>query len=182
MDLLWTDIETTGLDERGGLLLELGLILTGPGPRFEERAAWSAVVGYPDIRSRCRDPYVREMHERNGLLDEVECSTATLAEVEARAVQWVKDRHGTDLPMGGSSPHFDRRWLKEHTPILAGLYHHRMIDATTLRILFGFEKPASSHRALADLRVSLDFVRELGPFLSPEARRRFLLTGLAATA
>jgi oligoribonuclease (3'-5' exoribonuclease) len=173
VDLLWTDIETTGLDERGGLLLELGLIVTGPGPRFEERAAWSAVVGYPDIRSRIRSSYVREMHEANGLLVEVERSRLTLAELEARACSWVRDRHATDLPMGGSSPHFDRRWLKEHTPELAGLYHHRMIDATTLRILFGFDKPASSHRALGDLRVSLGFVRELGPFLDPEARQRF---------
>jgi len=182
VDLLWTDIEATGLDERGGLLLELGLIVTGPGPEFVERAAWSAVVGYPDIRSRIRSAFVREMHEANGLLAEVERSTLTLAELEARACEWVRDRQATDLPMGGSSPHFDRRWLREHTPELAGLYHHRMIDATTLRILFGFDKPASSHRALDDLRVSLSFVRALGPFLEPEARARFLAGASLPTA
>ena len=58
MDLLWTDIETTSLDERGGLVLELGLILTR-GDRFEVAAEFSSVVGYPDIRSRVRDEFVR---------------------------------------------------------------------------------------------------------------------------
>lgn len=182
MDLLWTDIETTGLDERSGLVLELGLIATGPAPEFAERAVWSGVVGYPDIRSRIRDPFVRQMHEANGLIDDVERSTVTLAELEGRACAWVRDRQATDLPMAGSSPHFDRRWVREHTPRLAGLYHHRLVDVTTLRILFGFEKPASSHRALADLRASIAIVRELGPFLSPESRRRFLCADLAATA
>ena len=172
MEILWTDIETTGLDERGGLLLELGLILTGPG--FLERATFAGVVGYPDIRSRIRDPYVRQMHETNGLLDEVERSRTTLAELEARAIQWVRDRNATDLPMGGSSPHFDRRWLREHTPGLAGLYHHRLVDTTTLRILFEFAKPEADHHVLSDLRNSIQIVRDLAPFLMPDARRRFL--------
>lgn len=174
VDILWTDIETSGLDERGGLMLELGLIITGPGPEFIERASWSCVVGYPDIRARIRNTFVRQMHEANGLLAEVERSTVTLADLEARACSWVQDRGATDLPMGGSSPHFDRRWVKEHTPDLAGLYHHRLIDVTTLRILFGFAKPTSKHRALADLRNSIGIVRELGPFLPAEARARFL--------
>jgi len=172
MHLLWTDLETTGLDERAGLLLELGLVLTGPG--FCELARFSCVVGYPDIRSRIRSSYVRQMHEASGLLDEVERSTCTLAELEARAVSWVRDHHATDLPMGGSSPHFDRRWLKEHTPELAGLYHHRLIDTTTLRILFGFEKPAGAHRALDDLDNCLGIVRELAPVIDSSSRRRLL--------
>lgn len=174
MGILFTDIETTGLDERGGLLLELGLILTGDGPEFEELGAWSAVVGYPDIRSRIRDPFVREMHNANGLADEVERSMTTLAELEARACSWVRDRGAAGLPMGGSSPHFDRRWLGEHTPELAALYHHRMVDATTLMILFSIPKEPSAHRALDDLRDSIAIVRELGPFLRPSSRARLL--------
>ena len=43
MELLWTDIETTGLDERGGLVLELGLLITGTG--WVERASMSVVIG-----------------------------------------------------------------------------------------------------------------------------------------
>lgn len=181
MNILWTDIETTGLDERGGLFLELGLIITDA--EFRELGTFSAVVGYPDIRSRIRDEFVRQMHEANGLLDAVERSTTTLAELEAEACDWVEAKDAADLPMGGSSPHFDRRWLREHTPNLHALYHHRMVDVTTLRILFGFEKPVSNHRAIADLRSSIRIVRELAPFLDPIARRRFLgLDRLAVSA
>ena len=182
MDILWTDIETTQLCERGGLMLELGLIATGPAPAFEERAVWSGVVGYPDIRSRIRNDYVRQMHERNGLLDEVERSPVTLSELEANACEWVRDRRVADLPMGGSSPHFDRRWVREHTPELGGLYHHRLIDVTTLRILFGFTKPVSEHRVLDDLRNSISIVRELAPFFPPEARAHFLRLAQMASA
>jgi len=100
VDLLWTDIETSGLDERGGLLLELGLIVTGPGPRFEERAAWSAVVGYPDIRSRIRSAFVRQMHEANGLLVEVERSRRARGPRLRMGPRSPGDRppHGWELP------------------------------------------------------------------------------------
>lgn len=181
MKLLWTDIETTGLDERGGLLLELGLLLTG-GPEargFPELATFEVVIGYPDIRSRIRSDYVREMHEANGLLDEVERSIVTLAEAEQRAITWVRNREAVGLPMAGSSPHFDRRWLREHMPELHDLYHHRMVDTTTLRILFDLERRTGGHRVIADLRGSLSTVRELGPLIDVENRSRLLLAASA---
>lgn len=180
MDILWTDIETTGLEERDGLLLELGLVITGPGPDFTERAAWSCVVGYPDIRSRIRDEFVRKMHEANGLLDEVERSTVTLAGLEAQACSWVERNEGEGLPMGGSSPQFDRRWLRVHAPKFAEVFHYRMVDVATIRILFGLEKPEGAHRAIQDLNDTIGTVRQLGPFLSPEARVQFLAASASA--
>jgi len=176
VDLLWTDIETTGLDERGGLLLELGLILTR-GDRFEVVAEFSAVAGYPDIRSRIREPYVLAMHEASGLLDEVEDAHRNLAELEAEAIAWMHAHGATGLPMAGSSPHFDRRWLREHAPTLADHYHHRLVDATTLRILFGFDKPATNHRALVDLRNAIGIARALAPVIDSRTRTRLLAVG-----
>lgn len=177
--LLWVDLETTGLDPMRCLLLEAGLLLTDD--RGRELAAVSFVIGYPDVRARVREQVVRDMHERSGLLDEVERSRLRLDQAEEALLGWVDKREARGLLMAGSGVgSFDRPWLREHMPRLAEVWHHRTFDMTTVRTLFELEKPDHAHRALADLRADAEMLRTVRARLDGVAARSSGLAKIGA--
>lgn len=145
--ILWCDIETTGLSE-DALILEVGLIATDSS--LHEQGRISVVVGWPDV-----DPFlsvhVREMHTANDLLDEVKNSSLSLADAEQKLMQFASQFERR--PMGGSSVHTDRTWLRRSMPRLERMFHYRNFDVSTLRTFFKTTegvKPVK-HRAIGDL-------------------------------
>lgn len=168
--LLWCDLETTGLDEKHNLLLEVGLVLT-EGRTFREVACVSGIVGYPDIRSRVRNEHVREMHERSGLFNAVETSLLTLREVEDKLIAWCEEHGVARLCMAGSGvADFERRWVPEHMPRLwAHAFNHQYMDMLTLRRYHGIPRLPGPHRVLGDLRRDIGMVREIRTLLDKAA-------------
>lgn len=168
--LLWVDIETSGLDEHTARLLEVGMVLTDD--MLEEVAYIDVVLGWRNPHEMEMPDEVREMHTRSGLLDEVARSRLCLREAEDLLVAWVKHHGAEGLYMAGSGVHFDRRWLRHLMPSLAGCFHYRNFDMTTLRYFLGTAKTEPAHRALADLRQSIEDLRR--------AAARARATGLIA--
>lgn len=156
-EFLWLDIETTGLEERRDVLLEVGMIKTDS--RLRVIAEFEAVVGRSDVRGLSMSDYVRDMHERSGLLVACERSRLSLRQVEDLAVAWVLRNGCEGLYAAGSGVGFDRRWAREHMPRLASMFHYRSFDLTTLRRFFGTEKREAPHRALPDLRINVEDMR-----------------------
>lgn len=170
---IWCDIECSGLDPRGPspYVLELALVATTADAEYRELAHQSWVVGWDltdaDWR-RVLDPAVYEMHTRNGLLLEVPFGTPQgVAEDEAlRFVQHFGNPAPGREPIAGSSVHFDRGWLAVHMPRLLRQFSHRCFDASTLTKFardLGFELPKAepAHRALADVRASIQLARDV---------------------
>jgi len=155
--LLWIDMETTGLSPNHDRLLEVGLILTDGD--LGEVASTNVVIGWKDPRAIQMVDFVRNMHEGNGLFDEVEESRLSLRDAEDHLIEWVRDHDAAQLYMAGSGVHFDRRWGKVLLPAFIKVFHHRNFDMTTLRYFFGAEKNQGPHRALPDLRVSVEDLR-----------------------
>lgn len=169
---IWLDIETNGLDPRTDAhIFELALVATTADEDYRELAAQSWVVGWDVndawLRERCA-PAVYEMHSKSGLLFEIPFGQP-LAEVEEQAVRFCQffgnPAPGRE-PMAGSSVHFDRGWLELHMPRLARLFSHRCFDASTLTRFardLGHEVPRaeSAHRALADVRASIQLARDV---------------------
>lgn len=158
MRLLWVDLETSGLEPREDRLLEAGLLVSDS--ELREEAATSLVISCPDADRLPMHEGVRAMHQASGLLEEARLSRLTTAEAEQHLLGWVY-RHGADgLWMAGSGVGaFDRPWLKVHMPQLARVWHHRTLDATTVRLLCAVPKGEQAHRALPDMRRDLALVR-----------------------
>lgn len=179
MNLIFIDIESTGLDPNapGAEILELALVAVDPRSLVEV-----ACFSTP-IKARCHTgewhPRVVEMHQNNGLLDELRGPRSVLAleagglphlhQVEAAAVAFVQ-QHAPDRfsPMCGANVgSFDRQWIRRFTPKLDEAFHYRCLDTNAAFLVDQYvfaratTKAQTAHRALADARASVDTLRGL---------------------
>ncbi len=172
--IAWVDVETSDLDERTAHLLEVALVVTDD--ELREVGAFSVVVepiggltalaSMPDV--------VREMHEWSGLLEELRQGRCA-RRYEAGLALWgfVNEVLAprcpvNEMPMAGSSVGFDRRWLRHHLPELEARFHYRSIDVSSITemakrwapsIYEERPKAAAAHRALADVRERVEYLR-----------------------
>ncbi len=156
--LAWLDIETTGLDPEEHLVLEIGVIVTDA----DLREIWREHVVRPidpNTAVGFMDHTVREMHERNGLLDDLreafeQARSAhgghssdynRFGPLPARQA-WLDpvvdglrrflSEDGKPLPMAGAGvAHFDRPFLRVEAPGVERCFHYRCVDVSTLREL-----------------------------------------------
>jgi oligoribonuclease len=159
---VWCDLEMTGLEPDKCAIIEMGLIITGPDlkPMAEfEKAIWQP----PEVLD-AMEPFVRDMHTRNGLLERVKKSDCSLrtAEKEATALVSRFCDFGEGI-LAGNSIHTDRSFLSKHMPGFDRFLHYRMIDVSSLKIITrawypnapGRTKVDASHTVLSDLRASI---------------------------
>lgn len=175
LTLVWLDLEMTGLDPDGCVILEAAAILTGAD--LVPLAEYEAVVWQPEEALARMVPVVREMHTRNGLLERVRASSRSLREVELELVRLIAGRCGPgEGVLAGSSIHTDRRFLVRHMPLLDRFLHYRMVDVSSLSTLTRAWYPSAperprtprEHTALADIRASLaELVHARDTFFRP---------------
>lgn len=172
--LLWNDIETTGLDYDQDLILEMAWQLTDYAGNPLTEITSSITVDYNDEammysvmdRYRKAAPYVKDMHSKNGLWNEVlfvESDTRSdlFHAIDDMLIAVDEVREDAEVRLAGSSIGFDKRFLETafggELPI-----SHRVHDLSTLRPLFkwqgvdlddlALEHEAGTHRAAADIR------------------------------
>jgi oligoribonuclease len=175
----WIDVETTGLDERTGAMLEVGIVVTDHALHEIARQSWT-VQFWGTVT-----PEIAAMHTASGLLTQAgafsdgsavyRCDGLPLREVERDAVDWLWTHCDDVAPLWcGRNVSFDRAWIRHHLPRLAAAFHHRSVDETTLRIAAqawgGLAFPrlthGTQHRALDDLDESIEVVRRVRTLLS----------------
>jgi len=175
--LLWTDLETSGTDENRDKILEIACIVTSTG--LEELGAYEAVIwpdGWEDAAgsppaSLDIDPYVMKMHTDSHLWEDCAQSGVSVRAAEAELIRWlglVGKRHEFVLAGSGVS-HFDRRFLAAQMPDLTGWLRYYSIDVGVLRRTLGLigrddlvrPAPDKPHRAMADVRIHLDELRQM---------------------
>ena len=124
---VWCDLEMTGLDPKTCVIVEIGVIITGPDlvPIAEvQHAIWQ-----PDDVLARMEPFVRDMHTKNGLLERVRASRTSLRDAERSVFQTVQRHVGfREGILAGNSIHVDRRFLCEHMPLLEEYLHYRQLD------------------------------------------------------
>lgn len=167
--LVWVDLETTGLEEKRGLgeILEYAVVLTNL--ELNEIDALEGIVTHDmDWIDDIMDDYVREMHTKNGLLEEIRVASAktdlfgqTAINQERIKIMGMLLRYvdpDTIFVLAGSSVSFDRRWLKEHMPELEEMLHYRQLDVSVYKVgfptIFG-DGTSDAHRAMPDIRESI---------------------------
>ena len=136
-NLVWIDLETTGLVPSEGEILELGLRVTTPLGEVVNGSSWliRPKRSEADLRG-IMGPIAEKMHSDNGLIREVYERGHLLDNVIADATEWLGLNglpSGVIPPSGANTP-FDRSWLFEHGPDLAAWFHYRPgIDCSMLR-------------------------------------------------
>ncbi len=158
---VWLDMEMTGLDPDACAVVELAMVVTGAD--LEPIAEMERLVWQPEEVLLRTNPFVREMHTKNGLFERVRRSTTGLEDVQRDAlgflVQHTAYREGI---LAGTSIHQDRRFLVRHLPLFEAFLHYRQVDVSSLKVLVGawtpehaFKKAEKAHTALEDVKASL---------------------------
>lgn len=176
-DIVWCDVETTGL----GLscrLLEIALVITDKD--LKEKASYQTVVdsigrSILSKESPFWTPNAFEMHEQSGLLEELQRRfdhgplPPTLYEAQSIACEYIDQYEYEEPPiLGGSSVHFDRAFLYNYMPELHKRLHYRNLDVSSIGHLakiwdYPQQEKNKPHRAEFDIRNSineLEFYRE----------------------
>jgi len=156
---LWIDLETTGLDRDGDLILEVAAVVTGPGPAFEQHDSYQAVVLLAvDLAIAKMDDYVFKMHTRNNLIADLGRGGFSLVEIQDQLMEMCASFDDAPI-LAGSSPHFDRGFIQRRMPRLHKKLSHRHYDVSTLKMACvdmgqPFEK-TEAHRAMPDILESI---------------------------
>lgn len=160
MNLLWIDLETTGLNPRHEQIIEIAAARAVFDDPFAIGPIYQRVIHLdPNI---VMSPVVRTMHEKNGLLNEAYASTLTIAEVENELLMLVEDK----MTLAGSSVHFDMAFLKVHMPNLASRLNYRIYDVSAVKLFamslgWSGATKKEAHRAEADIRESIQHAKEV---------------------
>jgi oligoribonuclease len=165
-NLIWIDLEMTGLDPDSDLIIEIATVVTdkhlivlAEGPVFAIHQSDDILAGM--------DEWNRTQHSASGLVERVRSTTVTEQEAEQQTLSFLRQyAESGRSPMCGNSICQDRRFLIRYMPDLAQFFHYRNLDVSSFKILAQLWMPEiaerfkkqATHLALADIH---DSIREL---------------------
>jgi len=163
-NLVWIDLEMTGLEPKQDRIIEIATIITdselnilAEGPVFAVKQEKALLDGM--------DEWNTKQHNQSGLVNRVLESGITEQEAEQKTIEFLSQYIDKGKsPMCGNSVHQDRRFLWKYMPTLADFFHYRNLDVSTLKELvkrwnpklLGGVKKESQHLALQDIKDSID--------------------------
>ena len=163
-NLIWIDMEMSGLNPDTDKVLEVALIVTDS--RLNALAEGPVlVVHQPDAVLDRMDDWNKSAHTKSGLIERVKASALSEAQVEAQMIAFLAQHVPSGIsPMCGNSVHQDRRFLSRHMPALEAYFLYRNLDVSTLKELAKRWKPEimagltkhGKHEALADIQESIE--------------------------
>ncbi len=166
--LVWIDCEMTGLDPVNDALIEVAALVTD----FELEVLGDGVdvvIKPPAAAVQQMDKVVRDMHTRSGLLDQLD-DGMDMAAAEQAVLEYV-GQYVTEprkAPLAGNSVGTDRLFISRDMPALDALLHYRIVDVSSVkelakrwypRVYYASPEKAGNHRALADIRESIEELR-----------------------
>jgi oligoribonuclease len=166
-NLIWLDMEMSGLLPDSDRILELAAVVTDAELNVLAESP-VLVVHQSDAVLRGMDAWNQSTHSRSGLIDKVKASTLDEATASAQMIEFLKQHvPAGKSPMCGNSICQDRRFMARYMPELEAYFHYRNLDVSVFKelarrwkptIYSGFKK-ASKHEALADIYESIEELR-----------------------
>ncbi|MFN3919133.1 MAG: oligoribonuclease [Methylohalobius sp.] len=163
-NLIWIDLEMTGLDPDRDVILEIATVVTDQELNLLAVGPVLA-IHQPESVLAAMDDWNRKHHSESGLLERVRNLGVSEREAEARTLEFLQGWVPAGAsPMCGNSVCQDRRFLYRLMPQLEAYFHYRNLDVSTLkelarrwapRIQEGFKKK-NAHEALADILESIE--------------------------
>ena len=165
-NLIWLDLEMTGLDPDGDRIIEIASVVTnsdleilGEGPVL--------AISQPENVMAAMDDWNQKTHGGTGLIDRVRDSSITEHDAEQQTLAFLKEFLPEKAsPLCGNSICQDRRFLYRSMPELEAFFHYRNLDVSSIKELANRWRPdirngfvkSGGHRALNDV---LDSIEEL---------------------
>ena len=163
-NLIWLDMEMTGLAPETDRILEIAVLVTDSQLNLAAQSD-VLVIHQPDSALDAMDNWNKSVHKRSGLIDRVKASTLTEAEAEAQLLAFLAQHVPAGAsPMCGNSICQDRRFMARWMPKLEAHFLYRNLDVSTLKELVRRWKPEvykgftkeGKHEALADIVESIE--------------------------
>lgn len=163
--LVWMDLEMTGLDHTKDVIVEIATLITDDELQIVAEGP-DLVVHATDEQLDGMDAFVRDMHTRSGLLEQIKASTISLEEAGAATLAFIKEHvpEPRTVPLCGNSIGMDRRFLRAYLPEIEDHLHYRSIDVSTIKelarrwypeALAAAPRKNTTHRAMDDIRESI---------------------------
>jgi oligoribonuclease len=164
-NLVWIDLEMTGLDPNKDAILEIATIITN-GELNIIASGPELVIHQSDKILNSMGPWVAEQHKKTGLTDASRNSKISLQDAQEQTLDFIK-KYCTEKTalLAGNSVWQDRNFLARSMPKIIEYLHYRLLDVTTVKELvkrwyphspYAEFKKREAHRALDDIQGSIE--------------------------
>lgn len=160
-NLIWIDLEMTGLDPSKERIIEIATVVTDPQLNVLGQGPVHAIYQSPTLIADM-DDWNQTHHGQSGLIQRVEQSTITEAQAEAETIAFLASWVPAGVsPMCGNTVGQDRLFLKKYMPKLEAFFSYRSVDVSTIKELCARWQPSiqftkkSAHLAFDDIMESI---------------------------
>ena len=162
-NLIWIDLEMTGLDPEKEKIIEIATLVTDSDLNVLAEGPNLIISQSKDILD-AMDEWNQNQHGSSGLIEEVVKSNITEQMAEIETLDFISKYVGENVsPMCGNTVSHDRRFLAKYMPDLESYFHYRHIDVSSIKELISrwmndaqtYEKKGS-HRAKDDIKESIN--------------------------
>lgn len=165
-NLIWTDLEMTGLDTDNDYIIEIATIITDGNLNILAEGPVIAIQTEDSVLDSM-DEWNTAQHGKSGLVERVRNSDFSITDAENMTLEFVRQYVPENVsPMCGNSICQDRRFMYRLMPSLERYFHYRNLDVTSIKEVINRWYPAgkkfekdSSHLALEDIRDSINELR-----------------------
>jgi len=164
-NLVWLDLEMTGLIIATDVILEIATVITDGNLNVIAEGP-SLVIHQPEEKLIAMGKWCQDHHGKTGLIQAVSDSTITLQQAEEQTLAFIKQHcpPGTGV-LSGNTVWQDRVFLDKYMPSISNYLHYRIIDVSSIKELakrwypdnknIEFKK-SDRHRALSDVYESIE--------------------------
>ncbi len=165
--MVWIDMEMSGLDPEKEHILEIATIITNWDLEIIEEGP-DLVVHQPNRVLKGMDDWNQKQHKKSGLIEEVRKSKMSVKRAEKLTLEFIRNHCvAKQSLLCGSAVHHDRRFLIKYMPKVSEFLHYRHVDVSSIKALVSnwypknkeLPKKTENHRALSDIRESIDELR-----------------------
>lgn len=167
-NLVWIDCEMTGLNPEADCLVEVAVVITNSELEILDDGIDVVIKPRPESWANMND-FVRNMHTESGLVNEID-NGLPLEDAQKIILEYIQRfvPNAKEAPLAGNTIGTDRMFINRYLPQVDEYLHYRNIDVSSIkeltrrwypRVYFQLPKKAGGHRALADIRESIQELR-----------------------
>lgn len=174
-NLIWIDLEMTGLDPEKERIIEIATLVTDSDLNIIAEGP-NLVISQPTEFLEGMDEWNQNQHSLSGLIEEVKNSNITAQVAEIETLEFISKHVGEKVsPMCGNTVSHDRRFLLRYMPRLESYFNYRHIDVSSFKEVAVrwmneaqvYEKKGS-HRALGDIKESVEELKFYKDLFMPD--------------